>query len=257
MAGGCGLLGQEKSSRYPAGVTGYIGWPALNIKKQFWGEMTHEDAILHSNPGALRFHDSEGTWGCWFECWHADNHGLKYQWWCKHTFLHHLPLENKPGTSSPASHSSFPFPPDSFSPPCTKKVKTSDVRKGLEKQWISDILRSKTCFLILEYLVVLNQDTISKEESKLIFIKILLSINCKKKVWVDLYSSARVSEIKCILKWNHHVHVFHNMMVLNGLFTLNESRHKNHSLLLSLPGCQTHHCVAVEMVGSRKWNSRE
>lgn len=80
-------------------------------------------------------------------------------------------------------------------PPCTKKVKTSDVRKGLEKQWISDILRSKTWFLILEYLVVLNQDTISEEESKLIFIKILLFINWKKKVWVDLYSSARVSEI--------------------------------------------------------------
>lgn len=175
--------------------------------------MTHEDAILHSNPGALRFHDSKGTWGCWFECWHAENHGLKYQWRCKHTFLHHLPLENISGFP-------FFFPLSSWflPPPCTKKVKTSDVRKGLEKQWISDILRCKTWFLILEYLVVLNQDTISEEESKLIFIKILLFINWKKKVWVELYSSARVSEIRCVLKWNHHVHVFYNMMVLNGLF---------------------------------------
>lgn len=29
---------------------------------------------------------------------------------------------------------------------------------------------------------------------------------------------------------DHHVHLFHNMMVLNGLFTLHESKHKNHNL---------------------------
>lgn len=162
--------------------------------------MTQEDAILYSNPETLPFHDSKGTWCCWFECWHAVNHDLKCQWSCKHTFLHRLPLESKPGPSA-ASRSSFPSPPDSFYPLCSKKVKTSDGRKGLERQWISDTFRSKIWFLILEYLIVINQDTISKEESKFSFMKIMLFINWKNKVWVDLCILQHVLEIKCILRW--------------------------------------------------------
>lgn len=47
-------------------------------------------------------------------------------------------------------------------PSLQRKSKHLMVERVLEKQWISDTFRSKIWFLILEYLIVINQDTISK-----------------------------------------------------------------------------------------------